>query len=237
MHSFIVEFKNAFSAEYCQKLINKFEKSPHKSAGTTGGGVDKSKKDSIDLFISEHQDWQEDCRIINQTLLNAIIEYAKQYPFILTGSISPSILDPKTQQSRTILYDDLATLPNEQIANLIMTIYQLDNINLQKYIKGQGGYHHWHAEHFPHPKDPAQKTLHRVLLWLVYLNDVEEGGETEFFYQQAKIKPTQGSLVLAPCTFTHTHRGCVPTSNDKYVLASWMMYNSAQQLYALPPNK
>jgi hypothetical protein len=38
-------------------------------------------------------------------------------------------------------------------------------------------------------------------------------------------------LILAPVNFTHTHRGSIPISNDKYVLASWMMYNQANQLY------
>ncbi len=66
----------------------------------------------------------------------------------------------------------------------------------------------------------------------MYLNDIEDGGETEFFYQQTKVKPTQGSIVLAPCGFTHTHRGCIPKSQDKYMLASWVMFNNAGQLYA-----
>ena len=113
-------------------------------------------------------------------------------------------------------------------------MYQLDGINFQHYTQGRGGYHHWHSEHYPHPTDASQRSLRRVLLWLIYLNDVSEGGETEFFYQQVKIKPVQGSLILAPCTFTHTHRGHIPISNDKYVLASWLMYRPASQLYGQP---
>ena len=37
---------------------------------------------------------------------------------------------------------------------------------------------------------------YRVLAWMVYLNDVPEGGETEFLYQQVKIKPTANTLVI-----------------------------------------
>ncbi|TQV88418.1 2OG-Fe(II) oxygenase [Aliikangiella coralliicola] len=234
MQNFIVEFKQAFSPEYCQQLIKKFKKSPHKTDGRTGAGVDKSKKDSLDLYISNLPEWEEDCNIIGQTILKATVQYAKMYPFILTGAISPSILDPETKELRTIQYDDLAKLDEPQLENLVRTIYRLDEVNLQRYTKGRGGYHHWHSEHYPHPTDNQQRSLHRVLLWLIYLNDVEDGGETEFFYQQAQVKPTQGSLILAPCGFTHTHRGSIPKSNDKYVLASWVLYQDARQLYAAP---
>jgi hypothetical protein len=70
-----------------------------------------------------------------------------------------------------------------------------------------------------------------VLAFLYYLNDVEEGGETEFFYQGIKTKPKKGSLVIFPAGFTHTHKGNVPFSDDKYVVTSWLMYNRAEQLF------
>jgi hypothetical protein len=65
------------------------------------------------------------------------------------------------------------------------------------------------------------------------LNDVEQGGETEFLYQGAKLRPATGNLVLAPCGFTHTHCGHPPISNPKYILASWVGFKSAQQLYGI----
>ena len=235
MNNFIVEFKKALTPEYCQQLINKFEHSQNKKAGRTGSGVDTTKKDSLDLYLSNEPDWLEERNTIAQTILKATVEYAKMYPFILTGAVSPSIQDPVTGQIRTVSYEDTCQMSDSEIERLVRYIYTIDDINMQRYTKGQGGYHHWHSEHFPHPKDPTQRSLHRVLLWLVYLNDVEDGGETEFFYQQAKVKPTQGSIVLAPCGFTHTHRGSIPQSSDKYVLASWIMFNNAAKLYTQEP--
>jgi hypothetical protein len=41
-------------------------------------------------------------------------------------------------------------------------------------------------------------------------------------------------MVIAPAYFTHTHRGCVPVSNDKYILTSWILLNRAEQLYQAP---
>jgi hypothetical protein len=67
--------------------------------------------------------------------------------------------------------------------------------------------------------------LHRLVLWMYYLNDVESGGETDFFFQKRSIKPKKGTVVIAPAGFTHTHRGNVPLSGDKYILTSWLLYN------------
>ncbi|TQV72234.1 2OG-Fe(II) oxygenase [Aliikangiella marina] len=231
MHNFIIEFKQALTPEFCDSLIAKFEQDSNKQPGRTGAGVDVTKKDSIDLFISEQPDWQNECTAINQSVTRAMIEYVKQYPMMLTGAISPSYVDPKTKQPKAFSHTDIQQLSEQQLLELIGAIYRLDAINMQKYFKGKGGYHHWHSEHYPHPTDPGQKSLHRVLLWLIYLNDIEEGGETDFFYQNAKVKPTKGSIVVAPCGFTHTHRGSIPVSSDKYVLASWVMYRPAGELY------
>lgn len=231
VENFIVEFKNALSSIDCQRIIEKFEQSNFKTQGRTGAGVDKVKKDSTDLHISSQEDWKTECQQISNVILSATVQYAKRYPFILTGAISPSILNPKTQKPTTVGYQDIEQMNDPQIEGLVRAVYRLDQVNMQRYTKGTGGYHHWHSEHFPHPTDQSQKSLHRVLLWLIYLNDVETGGETNFYYQQANIRPTQGSLILSPCTFTHTHRGSIPVSNDKYVLASWVMYANAGEMY------
>jgi hypothetical protein len=235
MHNFIIEFQDALTPHYCQELIAKFEHSTEHHPGRTGAGVDKSKKDSVDLSLSNLPDWQDDCKHINGVILKACAHYAQMFPMFLTGAISPSLPDPQTGELKAIEHSDIAKLKIEQVAGITSSMFRFDDINMQRYTKGVGGYHHWHSEHYPLPTDSQQRPLHRVLLYLVYLNDVAEGGETEFLYQQAKIKPKQGSLVLAPCGFTHSHRGSIPVSNDKYVLASWVMYKDAASLYAQAP--
>ena len=61
----------------------------------------------------------------------------------------------------------------------------------------------------------------RQVAMVLFLNTVEEGGETEFFYQEVRIPPRQGSCVFFPTFWTHMHRGAVPTSNDKIVLTTF----------------
>lgn len=79
-----------------------------------------------------------------------------------------------------------------------------------------GGYHMWHAE------NELLNSSHRLLTYTVYLNDVDEGGETELLYYPIRIKPKTGRVVIFPANFTHTHRGNPPISNTKYIITGWI---------------
>ena len=61
--------------------------------------------------------------------------------------------------------------------------------------------------------------------FLVYLNDVKEGGETEFLYANLKIQPKKGTLLVHPAGYPYFHKGNVPVSDDKYILVSVLSYN------------
>ncbi len=84
-------------------------------------------------------------------------------------------------------------------------------------------------------KDASCEPLHRVLAFQFYLNDVSEGGETEFFYQQKQVASKTGRMLIFPSGFTHTHRGNVPRSGDKYIITSWVLFHRAETLYGPPP--
>ena len=79
------------------------------------------------------------------------------------------------------------------------------------------GYHNWHSEHTSKIED-----VRTVLAFMVYLNDVDEGGETEFLYQSKRIQPRRNTFVIWPAGFTHTHRGNPPLSGEKYVITGWI---------------
>ncbi len=80
------------------------------------------------------------------------------------------------------------------------------------------GYHMFHGENI------NWNVSDRTLAWMVYLNDVEEGGETEWLYQQRKIKPTKGTVCIWPGSFTHLHRSNPPMS-EKYIATGWYQGN------------
>lgn len=91
------------------------------------------------------------------------------------------------------------------------------NFKLQKTKPGQG-YHVWHFE------NGGRFVGNRSVTWMVYLNDVAEGGETEFLFEHTRVSPKAGRLLLWPASYTHTHRGNPPLSNDKYVATGWVEF-------------
>lgn len=231
MNDFIGIYEDALSAEYCQQLIRKFDADKRSHAGATGQGVDKTKKDSLDITLDQYQDWQEDLGKIHQATVNGLIKYARNYPHLVVGAVALTWQPPGSNEARPIRAEDLADMDDALLMRFIGAIFRTGTTNLQKYKKASGGYHHWHSEHFPSPHDPANASLHRVLLWMYYLNDVAEGGGTSFYYQGKTISPKQGTLVIAPAGFSHTHRGEIPVSNDKYILTSWILWQDRQVLY------
>jgi hypothetical protein len=92
----------------------------------------------------------------------------------------------------------------------------LEPINIQYYAPGQG-FHQWHAErinsHFP--------TITRHLVFMTYLNDVTDDGETEWFYQKLKIQPKKGLTVIWPADWTYTHRGVASNTQEKWIITGW----------------
>ena len=67
-----------------------------------------------------------------------------------------------------------------------------------------GGFHSWHYE------NTGLQVSARKLVIHLYLNTIEEGGETEFLYINKRVKAEQGRLIIFPAAFTHTHRGNPP---------------------------
>lgn len=232
MTDFIEIYDNALSAEFCQQLINTFDASPHTTQGRTGGGVDLSKKNSTDLYLFQHEEYQPLMQVILQATTHYAAEYFKKYHFALIGPVGLTISHPQTCKPVAITQDNYAELGANKAVDFMRALYRLGPIQAQKYQAGVGNYGYWHSEVYP--QQGSTEPLHRTLLFMFYLNDVTEGGETEFYYQQKSIKPKTGRMVIAPAYFTHTHRGCIPTSNDKYILTSWILFNHAEQIYGAP---
>lgn len=82
-----------------------------------------------------------------------------------------------------------------------------------------GEFYHWHIDGGSH--EFSQRQL--VAVW--YLNDVPgPGGETEFLFQELKVKPEQGKLVLFPPFWTHEHRGVTLEQGVKYLATTWVVF-------------
>ena len=80
-----------------------------------------------------------------------------------------------------------------------------------------GGFHRWHYENASH------ESATRRFVAQAYLNTIENGGETEFLYQNKRVRAVLGTLLIWPAGFTHVHRGNPPIGQEKYILTSWGM--------------
>ena len=98
----------------------------------------------------------------------------------------------------------------------------ITDFKLQKTLPSEG-YHMWHSEHCnPFPR--------RIMVYSIYLNDVKEGGETEFLYQSLRVKPKQGTIVVWPAGYTHIHRGNPPLSGEKYIATGWIEWTPPKDI-------
>ena len=106
-------------------------------------------------------------------------------------------------------YPFLDTLPQTQL---------FFGFKIQKYNPGEC-YSALHCE-------SMGSDLDRVLAWMIYLNDVTDGGETEFPSQDKKFQPRCGDFLIWPAHFTHPHRGIASKTQVKYIVTGWTVYTN-----------
>ena len=88
---------------------------------------------------------------------------------------------------------------------------------IQRY-KPMEGYFSLHCEN----DGEGENISKRCLAWMIYLNDVEEGGLTDFPFQEMTVKPQKGLMLIWPADFTHLHCGEPVEGGVKYIMTGWM---------------
>lgn len=167
-------------------------------------------KEECDLIIKEFED----------ELKNGINDYgADQFPNQELGRHSFSVGAENKLPHVAKKINEILSVCIEQYSKEYFTVKQLkassEYVKLQK-VPIRGGYHVWHCE------QGCVKHQNRVLVWMVYLNDIPDNeGETEFIFQGIRIKPTAGTVVFFPASFTHTHRGNPVYTKEKYIATGW----------------
>ena len=93
----------------------------------------------------------------------------------------------------------------------------IGSFNIQKYLPGG---------HFklPHTERTSIQNSFRVLAFMTYLNDVEDGGSTTFVHQNLEIQPERGKTLIWPAEWTHAHLGNIVNSGEKYIITGWMHF-------------
>lgn len=215
--NFIMLFEDFFTLKECKETIAWYQL--YEDAGMTHnrfngeGGTPRRKKDDEYLFLTE----------IIDGISKGIVENASDEDIKQNEKLKYEIDASRAFGTSNIFNNRFWNKVWPEYEQKYSTLTNHERIVI-KHLKFQkteigSGYHIWHEE-YQGNKAPDV----RVLTWILYLNDVDEGGETEFLYYPGRIKPKAGSLVLFPAYFTHVHRGNPPISNTKYVITGWCEY-------------
>jgi hypothetical protein len=105
-----------------------------------------------------------------------------------------------------------AQFPSLRVFPLRCTGYKI-----QHYRKNEGHFK-WHFDAL------GPGAWDRQLAMIIYLNSVEDGGETCFHRQKLRVKPVAGDALFFPTFWTHMHCGEIPKSEDKYVISSFVTF-------------
>ena len=99
----------------------------------------------------------------------------------------------------------------------IMPNTDIGSFNIQKYLPGG---------HFklPHSERTSIQNSFRILAWMSYLNDVEDGGTTTFTQQNIEVTPEKGKTMIWPAEWTHAHAGNLVNAGEKYIITGWMHF-------------
>ena len=102
------------------------------------------------------------------------------------------------------------------LKSMLKTVY-VPSFNIQKYSLG---------DHFAtlHSERTTLETSHRLFAWMTYLNDVDDGGRTNFSHYRIKIKPEIGKTLIWPAEWTHAHTGEILKSGTKYIVTGWIHF-------------
>lgn len=199
---YVYQNPNSISNEICDIIIAYFEEEESRYKGVTSQGLNEDVKNTIDFVIPNQEEetkWTKICELLTCQLQENITEYMKSL-----------------KSHPNFLSDDYRFLYAKYLSE--------DNYQIQKYKKGEGKY----VYHEDSSID-WERQRYRVITFLWYLNDIEEGGETEIL-GDILVKPERGKLLLFPACWTFPHRGKIPISSDKYIITGWFYVNRDEDL-------
>ena len=137
-------------------------------------------------------------------------------------SIKPKLLDEEKYKIFKTYISNLVACFNDYKEQwpFLKTIsgVEIGTFNVQKYSPG-GHFGALHSERY------SASTQHRVLAFMTYLNDVNDGGETAFHYYDLQVKPQKGKTIIWPAEWTHAHTGGLVKEGSKYIVTGWIQFS------------
>ena len=94
---------------------------------------------------------------------------------------------------------------------------RLENLRIKRYTSESG-------DQFQPHYDSMDYTSNRYLVFIWYLNDVADGGETDFPDLGVRVAAKAGRLLMFPPYWMFQHAGLPPKSGDKYIISTYLLF-------------
>lgn len=213
LEEYIYMSENSISKNLCDNIIKYYGNNMNiRYDGLTRAGKDKSVKNTSDLLlVLDAKGYGYDIiETINDVIYTHLKKYVALHPeynqyheLIMKNGML--IQRYKKKEGKYVYHTDMSYEIDDSILNETSSL-SLCNNSLNKLTS-------------MHP------VLTRVLTFIIYLNDIDEGGETEFF-TDCRVKPKAGTILLFPALWYYNHSGLMPITHDKYILTGWLYTSS-----------
>ena len=177
-------------------------------------------------------------------VMNRIDNYIKVYDNVIPKSVCNNLIEYYTQSNPEFVDNEFRpkfhhlSLPPEMSKNLLEIVrgylvkyaestgliqwipqqYAVEDFRVKMYRKGTDD------QFSPHVDVGDHASAKRFLAFFMYLNTVEDGGETNFTTINKKVKAKEGRLLIFPPLWTFPHEGRPAISEDKYIVGSYLHY-------------
>ena len=175
-----------------------------------------------------------------QNVCDGLLDYYNESPNKVIGRANngdtPGVFNDQVKRSTDVSF----TLPTRDIRlnryvdclQSVLSLYKerydhleigvsswgfVEPLNIQHYEPGEG-FLVWHAER------TGVLNANRLLVFMTYLNDVTDGGETEWKYLGLRVKPEKGLTVVWSADWMHTHRGVKSPTQEKTIITGWLSF-------------
>jgi len=178
---------------------------------------------------------------INEKVCDDLINYFERYPEKKPGGIGIGnelkIIKDKKISTDIVIYpnnNDIEIKNYYKQLNKVLEKYKMKYIycninqnewsiiepwNIQKYNPKEGFFKE-------HCERSTLSTSPRHLVFMTYLNNVTDRGETHFLYQKLKVKPEKGLTLIWGTDWTFTHKGITSPTQTKYITTGWYSYRN-----------
>lgn len=164
-------------------------------------------KQTSPFFTYRKSEWNEDYRQFHEFDIVRVQQFSH-------------MLDPlyKTAQNMFTRY-------NKECGRFFPEKTGFEDLRIKRYDANGMDQFGWHTD------VGNYASARRFLVMFFYLNDVEEGGETDFQFSGDyskepvfTVKPKRGRMVIFPPMWMFPHRGRTPISGSKYIISTYAHY-------------